>query len=194
MCQGIILLGIKHCGKSTLGRMLADQLDCAFYDTDDLILEMTGRSPRQICREEGEGEFMAAEANACRHLRRLVEDLPDGQCVVATGGGVCSNREALAVLEGMGFFIFLEVPKETATRRILQEIQWEGGAMKNLPAYIEKENPGTPERVAEIFGGFYDRRSALYRQLAQISCSLNGETPAENCALLRQLLFSQSCR
>ena len=62
MNQGIILLGIKHCGKSTLGNLLSKQFHCPFFDTDDVITEMTGLSPRQIYQEQGPQAFMEAEA------------------------------------------------------------------------------------------------------------------------------------
>ena len=36
----IILMGIKHCGKSTQGRILSEKLNYNFYDVDDVILEL----------------------------------------------------------------------------------------------------------------------------------------------------------
>ena len=194
MSQGIILLGIKHCGKSTLGRMLAAQFNCPFFDTDDIITEMTGSPPRKIYQEEGEQAFMEAEARACEHLEHHIASLGEDEYIIATGGGICNNQRALDSLQRLGFFLFLEVPEEIAAQRILDEIEWEDGTMKNLPAYIASENPSTPEEVATIFSGFYKERTARYRKLAQITCRLKGETPEENCQLLREALFSQDCR
>lgn len=194
MNQGIILLGIKHCGKSTLGNLLSKQLHCPFFDTDDVITEMTGLSPRQIYQDQGPQAFMEAETKACKYLVSYLSAMGENDYVIATGGGICNNTEALEALASLGFFIFLEVPEEVAANRIIQEIEWEDGVMKNLPAYIQKENPSTTEEVAEIFSGFYKQRTALYRTLAQISCSLTGETPEENAKLIQQALFSQDCR
>lgn len=194
MSQGIILLGIKHCGKSTLGRMLAAQFNCPFFDTDDIITEMTGSPPRKIYQEEGEQAFMEAEARACEHLEHHIASLGEDEYIIATGGGICNNQRALDSLQRLGFFLFLEVPEEIAAQRILDEIEWEDGTMKNLPAYIASENPSTPEEVATIFSGFYKERTTRYRKLAQITCRLKGETPEENCRLLCEALFSQDCR
>ncbi len=194
MSQGIILLGIKHCGKSTLGRMLAAQFNCPFFDTDDIITEMTGSPPRKIYQEEGEQAFMEAEARACEHLEHHIASLGEDEYIIATGGGICNNQRALDSLQRLGFSLFLEVPEEIAAQRILDEIEWEDGTMKNLPAYIASENPSTPEEVATIFSGFYKERTTRYRKLAQITCRLKGETPEENCQLLREALFSQDCR
>lgn len=194
MSQGIILLGIKHCGKSTLGQMLAAQFKCPFFDTDDVIAEMTGRTPREIYQEEGEQAFMEAEARACDYLGRYLASLGEDEYVIATGGGICNNQAALDSLQRLGFFLFLDVPKEVATRRILDEIEWADGTMKNLPAYIVRENPASTEDVERIFGQFYDKRTTRYRKLAQITCTLAGETPEENCRLIQEALFSQDCR
>ena len=35
--KSIILMGIKHCGKSTQGRLLGGMLSLPFMDTDDVI-------------------------------------------------------------------------------------------------------------------------------------------------------------
>ena len=187
-------MGIKHCGKSTLGRLLGKRFNCPFYDIDDIIAEMAGLSPRQIYQEQGERAFMEAEAEACGHLARSLSALGEDEYVIATGGGICSNEKALEILHKLGFFLFLEVPEEVAANRIVAEIEWEDGVMKNLPAYIAQENPATPEDVARIFSGFYKERTAKYRTLAQITCRLTGESPEENCRLLQQALFSQDCR
>ncbi len=194
MSQGIILLGIKHCGKSTLGRMLASQFRCPFFDTDDIITEMTGRTPREIYQEEGEQAFMEAEARACEHLEHNLASLDEDEHIIAAGGGICNNQQALDSLQRLGFFLFLEVPEEVAAQRILNEIEWEDGTMKNLPAYIARENPDSPEDVARIFSGFYKERTSRYRRLAQIACQLVNGSPEENCQLIQQALFSQDCR
>lgn len=194
MSQGIILLGIKHCGKSTLGHLLSKKFKCPFYDTDDVIAQMTGLSPRQVYQEQGAQAFMEAEAEACSYLARYLSASGESECIIATGGGICNNQAALEVLERLGFFIFLEVPEEVAASRIIEEIEWEDDKMTNLPAYIAQENPATTEEVAAIFSRFYKERTAQYKKLAQITCRLTGESPEENCQLLQQALFSQDCR
>lgn len=194
MSQGIILLGIKHCGKSTLGQLLGKRFKCPFFDTDNVITEMTGKTPREIYQQQGAEAFMEAEARACDYLGRYLASLGEDEYVIATGGGICNNQQALDSLHKLGFFLFLEVPEKVAAQRIIDEIQWEDGVMKNLPAYIEQENPSSPDDVARIFSRFYQQRSSQYRKLAQITCNLKGETPEENGQLLMEALFSQDCR
>ena len=82
-CMGIILIGgLKHCGKSTLGRIIAGDLDYRFYDMDNLVLKETGgawTSVRSIWQDLGKDEFMLLEEDAARNfIEWVVPDL-DGR-------------------------------------------------------------------------------------------------------------------
>src|SRR3954447_26481712 len=44
----IVLVGFMGAGKSTVGRLLAERLGVPFADSDDVITERTGRTPREI--------------------------------------------------------------------------------------------------------------------------------------------------
>ena len=48
----IVLMGIKHCGKSTQGKIISQKLGLPFYDTDDVITLLTGKTPREIYTEK----------------------------------------------------------------------------------------------------------------------------------------------
>ena len=65
-------MGIKHCGKSTQGKILAKKMGAQFYDTDDVITEQTGKTPRQIYTESGEEGFKTAEKNACQFVAEKI--------------------------------------------------------------------------------------------------------------------------
>ena len=73
----VVLAGIKHCGKSTLGRMLARRWNVPLVDTDaELEAEFarrTGRAAgtREIFRELGEEAFRKLEAEVIRILRQM---------------------------------------------------------------------------------------------------------------------------
>ena len=53
-------MGIKHCGKSTQARLLSRHYSVPSFDTDDLITEITGKTPREIYSSEGKEAFMKA--------------------------------------------------------------------------------------------------------------------------------------
>ena len=108
----IALIGFMGCGKSTIGRLLAEALGYRFVDADGLIERGRGRTIREIFAVEGEPEFRRLESEALASLAQQ-EGL-----VVAAGGG------APMVAENRGFFaekavtFYLEVPLEEALRRI----------------------------------------------------------------------------
>ena len=59
----VVLVGMPGAGKSTVGRALASALGVAFRDSDDLVVEATGRSVTELFAES-EDVFRAAETAA----------------------------------------------------------------------------------------------------------------------------------
>lgn len=178
MYGAIILTGIKHCGKSTQGRLLSERLKCPFYDTDDVVREMTGSSPREIYTRDGEDAFKSAEALACR---KIVAELEGKGGVVATGGGICSNPGAVEVLKKAGTFVFLKSPESVAAERIVREISVaDDGSLSNMPAYIARKNPGTLDDVRMIFHEFFMERCGVYSGLADVIVDMGTGTKTEN--------------
>lgn len=169
--SSIILLGIKHCGKSTQGKLLAKHFDCPFFDTDDEVTVLTGKNPRQIYTEQGKEAFLEAEKLACEKLADKLS--PINKAVIATGGGICNNPAALEVLHKLGTFVFLNADEKTAANRIIWEIKYDSdGAMKNLPAYIANKNPKNVSEVRAIFHEFYTERQKIYEDLCDIEVKM----------------------
>ncbi len=190
--KSIVLTGIKHCGKSTLGKALAKYYNCPFFDTDDLITELTGKSPRQIYTESGSEGFFAAEAEACKALsEKLAGNIipAKGSAIIATGGGICNNGQALSFLRSINcLFVFLQVPETLAADRIVAESVFENGKISNLPAYIAKKNPHTEIDVRNIFHDFYVERTASYKNIADLCVTVNSSAVEENTVLLAGLI------
>ena len=181
----LILMGIKHCGKSTQGRLLSKYFACPFYDTDDLILETKGKTPRQIYMEQGESAFIEAEEEACVHLAKLLSQrtrpAAPYTAVIATGGGICKNEKALALLRKMGTLVFLQAEEETAADRIVREaLVSDNGKISNLPAYIAKEQPRTLEDVRASFHRFYADRTKKYSAICDVRVALHSAPPEAN--------------
>lgn len=79
--QNIVLVGMSGCGKTTIGKLLADRLEKTFIDTDEELIKTFGKSIPEVFREDGEEKFRAAE-------REVVEALSKRNAlVIATGGG-----------------------------------------------------------------------------------------------------------
>lgn len=181
--RSIILCGIKHCGKSTQGKRIAAALGLDFYDTDDLIFEQTGMDARALYKSQGKDAFMAAELKACEFLRdKLSGNGPQTQeapaakhAVIATGGGICQNEPAIAILKKLGTIVYLEVPEITAAGRIVREARFlPDGRIENLPAYIAAKNPRDESQARAIFHDFYMERTKKYKSLADVAVQMQG--------------------
>lgn len=168
----IVLMGIKHCGKSTVGKTLADMTGAPFFDIDDEIERMCGIPVRELYATKGQDAFKAAEAEACHAVLERV----CGGAVIATGGGICDNEAALAELTAAGCcLVYLCVDEKTACDRILVEAEKTG----SLPAYIQKEHPACEQDVRSIFNAFYRRRTKAYGALCGTTVTVSGKTPGD---------------
>src|SRR5574344_1659342 len=110
--RSLVLSGIKHCGKTTLGRLAAEAFGVPFVDTDDELekafLKSAGRevNTRTIFTELGETKFRQFEAEV---ITRMADSaLPPR--VIALGGGVPANCFlAPGTLKKLGFRVYLEI-------------------------------------------------------------------------------------
>lgn len=194
--RSISLCGIKHCGKSTQGKRLAAALGLDFYDTDDLIFEQTGMDARAIYKSQGKDAFMAAELKACEYLRDTLqaegsqaqEAAAVKRAVIATGGGICENEPAIALLKQLGTIVYLEAPEITAAGRIVREARFlADGTIQNLPAYIANKNPSDQKEVRAVFHDFYMERTKKYRSLADITVQVQGSRSENTKKILSAL-------
>ncbi|WP_296091806.1 shikimate kinase [uncultured Treponema sp.] len=181
--MSIILMGIKHCGKSTQGRIISKKLSVPFFDTDDVIFEMTGKTPRQIYTELGNEGFQEAEQKACLLLQEKINSSAKKNAVIATGGGICTNKKALDILKKIGTFVFLKTPERIASFRVLREISVaQDGTLSNVPAFIAKKNPRSIADAKKIFHDFFIERELIYEQLADVVIDMSGSSKEANAA------------
>lgn len=176
-------MGIKHCGKSTQGRIISKKLSVPFFDTDDVIFEMTGKTPRQIYTELGNEGFQEAEQKACLLLQGKINSSAKKNAVIATGGGICTNKKALDILKKIGTFVFLKTPERIASFRVLREISVaQDGTLSNVPAFIAKKNPRSIADAKKIFHDFFIERELIYEQLADVVIDMSGSSKEANAA------------
>ena len=186
MNNSVILLGIKHSGKSTQGRLLAEKVNCPFVDIDDVITEVSGLSPRDLYAQQGVGMFMRAEEEACK---RVASENSQKRLVIATGGGICDNAPALQVLRPLGSFVFLNVAEHIAINRILNKARQNADdTWTNLPAYIAREHPQNKEDIINIFHEFYVKRGGVYSRIADIKIDIADKTKDENAHMIAKAL------
>ncbi|MFC6707366.1 shikimate kinase [Flexivirga alba] len=106
----VVLIGPPGAGKTTVGRLVAEQLDVPFTDTDELIEAEQQTSISDIFVEQGEAHFRALETDA---VARAVT----GGGVVAVGGGAPMTPATAQLLEPLPV-AFLSVAISDAAGRI----------------------------------------------------------------------------
>lgn len=157
MTTQIFLVGFMGAGKSTVGRILAQRLDRAFVDCDELIEMKAGASVREIFEAEGEEGFREREARALAAL----ENWPP--VVAACGGGVVIRDENRRVLNEMGVVVYLEVTAGEAMARIGQD----------------DSRPLIAGGGATVAATLLHARETLYSAVADITVQTVGRGPEE---------------
>ena len=100
--ENIILIGMPGCGKSTIGRLLAEKSGKIFVDADAEIIKLAQKSIPRIFAEDGEDTFRALES-------RVLEELgKQSGLVIATGGGCVTRAENYPLLHQNGRIIWLQ--------------------------------------------------------------------------------------
>lgn len=82
----IALIGLRGAGKSTLGRMLAEQLNVPFLELNQEIERVAGCSVREIYDLYGAGAYRRYERRALEEAVQIYSDV-----VIATPGGIVSD-------------------------------------------------------------------------------------------------------
>lgn len=188
--NSIVLMGCKHCGKSTHGKNLAQKLQVPFFDTDTVLEQIVGMSFREYYKTAGVAKFMEAEETACR---KIITENQGKTIVVATGGGICDNPPALNQLRVLGKFIFLELDLEYSVARVLSKIHWDENEKNwaNAPAYIQQANPHNMEEINKILLKKYTERFRQYREIADLTVPLKNQEVTKNFELILKALNQQ---
>ncbi|HIU42710.1 MAG TPA: shikimate kinase [Candidatus Ventrousia excrementavium] len=100
--QNIALIGMPGCGKTTVGRALADLLGRPFYDADEQIEARAGRKIPDIFAQDGEAAFRKLETEVLAELSR------QSGAVIATGGGVVTREENRDLLRQNSTVVWLQ--------------------------------------------------------------------------------------
>jgi len=138
-------VGMPGCGKSTVGRHLARQLNLPFADSDSEIESRIGMPIRDFFAREGEERFRDLE-------QEVIEELTlQDSLVLATGGGAVlrpSNRDAL---HSRTHVLYLRASPEDLFRRLRHDTQ---------RPLLQVADP--QQRLRELFR----ERDPLYRRTA----------------------------
>ena len=147
--QNIFLIGPRACGKTSVGRLLADRLGIDFVDTDHALVQTVGVEIAEYVERHGWDAFRERESETL-----LREAIPGGR-VIGCGGGIVLRKENRAILHG-GITIYLKADAEELARRLMNDPN-------------EKQRPSlTGKSVADEVREVLIERAPLYEGCADI--------------------------
>lgn len=155
--KNIILVGMPGCGKTTIGKLLAQKLGKKFVDADDALEASAGRKIAEIIPTDGEDRFREMETETLAAL-----GMQSG-LVIATGGGCVTREKNHPLLHQNGTIFWL-------TREI-----------SKLPT------DGRPLSQSGKLADMYEKRMPLYRRFADAVISNDGPAEETVAAICRRL-------
>lgn len=172
----LILIGFKHSGKSSIGKVLAKQLGREFVDLDDTVVDIHRRetkktcTPREIMLQLGEAFFRSLEHDAL--LEVLSSKTP---IILAVGGGTpmpLPQRELLREHD----MVHVSAPKSVIFERIMTQ---------GWPAFFPKDVD-----AFEFFEKLWAERQPVFAELSSVNID-NGRSVEEAVAEIVEHL--QTC-
>ncbi len=100
-------------GKSTVANIIAEKLERAFQDTDDLIIKREKTAISDIFENKGEEYFRRVEKEIVREVSKK------SGIVIATGGGVVLSEDNMKALRENGIIVNLKMTPEAIRSRVL---------------------------------------------------------------------------
>lgn len=124
--RNLVLVGLMGAGKSSIGRLVANQLGIPFVDTDIEIERVSRMTIPELFAAYGEDEFRALET---RVIKRL---LKGGPRVVSTGGGAFINERTRQQVKRSGLSVWLKADLD---------VLWERVGKRETRPLLQTENP-----------------------------------------------------
>lgn len=154
--ENIVLIGMPGCGKSTLGKLLAERTGKQFVDADAEIVRKAGIAISQIFATVGEEGFRKLETEVLSELGK------ESGLIIATGGGCVTRPNNYNLLHQNGHIIWIQ-------RQI-----------SNLPT------DGRPLSQQNNLETMYAVRKPLYEQFADFSVINDGSLEETITAILQK--------
>jgi XRE family transcriptional regulator, aerobic/anaerobic benzoate catabolism transcriptional regulator len=172
--QRIALVGLRGAGKSTLGRMLADDLRLPFVELDRVIEQVAGCSVGEVHSLYGAAAYRRYE------MRALEETVAThARAVIATGGGLVTQPETYALLLARCFTVWLRATPDEHMKRVVAQ-----GDTRPMA--------GNAEAMGDLQRILAGREAAYAR--ADVTFDTGGKPLAESYLALRALLWPRLAR
>ena len=143
--MNIFIVGPMGSGKSTVGKIISDELFLNFFDTDEEIENRTGASIDWIFDLEGEEGFRKRESDI------LEEMVQKNSVVLSTGGGIILSENNRELLSSRGTVFYLATPISVQLERTAKD--------KDRPL-LKNGDPG------QILQELHEKRKNLYKSVS----------------------------
>lgn len=151
---GIYLVGFMGSGKTTIGRMYAEEIGWRFADLDDDVETARKKSISDLFAELGEEAFRDIETEAIRQrIHTVRRGMPT---VLALGGGAFTREENIELLTENGITVWIDTSFDVVSRR------------------VASSNHRPLARDAKRFADLYETRRAFYSR-AEYHIRLEGD-------------------
>jgi len=139
----IVLIGYRCTGKTSVGKIVSERFHLPFYDTDDLMLERTGKTCKTIVDEQGWPAFRQFEKD-------IIRDLKSVEAVIAPGGGAVMDEENAVTLKENGLVVWLKaepsaiaqrLQKDSATSELRPSLTGSKDAMEEVVEVLKVRTP-----------------------------------------------------
>jgi len=165
--MNIFIVGPMGSGKSTVGKIISDELFLTFHDTDEEIENRTGASIDWIFDLEGEEGFRKRETKILDELAQL------NSIVLSTGGGIILSDKNRDTLSSRGTVFYLATPISVQLERTSKD--------KDRPL-LKNGDPAT------ILKELHETREELYESVADYVVNTENLTSQEVAAEIIKLV------
>lgn len=161
----IVLVGYRGSGKSSVGKLLAEQLEWGWCDSDDEIEAHLEVSIAQVFQQQGESHFRDLETAA---IERLLLRADRGGQIISLGGGAPMQARNRELWKDSATCIYLKGSAKTLYQRISSDES------------SENRRPDLTEQggLAEV-QKMLDLRSPTYQLCADLVVDVDARTPSE---------------
>jgi XRE family aerobic/anaerobic benzoate catabolism transcriptional regulator len=166
----IALIGLRGAGKSTLGKLLAKELNAPFIELDGEVERETGLPLNEIFSLYGQAGYRRIER---RCLERVIEK--HERAVISVGGGIVAEEDGFKLLLGNCFTVWLKAAPEEHMARVVAQ-----GDLRPMAG-----NEEAMDDLKRILAA----REPLYRK-ADAVVDTSGQTTEASLAKLRGLVVA----
>ena len=160
--ENIVLIGMPSSGKTTVGKILADNLGREIVDLDDEIVKTIGCEIAEFFKTHSEMDFRDIETQITKEFSKK------NGIIIATGGGCILRGENVSALRSNGRLYFLD------------------RSLKNL---IPTDSRPLASKVSDI-ENLYNKRYSIY--LDACDKKIDGDLPPIDVANLIEKEFNKN--